>query len=154
MFVNEVGKGSHLKPATIPKFRADALKALCEVVQENLEKLVPEPEVDDEDGEEDGDSWDDKEGAEEEDDDDPVLSGEEAEPSSKEAPSRLANPENRKRMTKEQISQIAADELAQEQQQHKDLIGKVYQSSEAQFKSRLQLLVHQYRQKEKKARKI
>jgi hypothetical protein len=48
---------------------------------------------------------------------------------------------------------MEADELAQEQQQHKDLIGKGCQSSKAQFKSHLQLLVHQYRQKENKARK-
>jgi hypothetical protein len=101
MFVNEVEKGSHLKSATIPKFRPDALKALCEVVQENLEKLDPEPEDDDEDGEEDDDSWDDEEGLGEEDDDGAVSSADEAEPSSKEAPSRLANPEKGE-MTKEQ----------------------------------------------------
>jgi hypothetical protein len=51
MFVNEVEKGLHSKPATIPKFRPDALKTLCEVVQENLETLDPEPEDDDKDGE-------------------------------------------------------------------------------------------------------
>ena len=51
LFVNEVAKGSHLKPTTLPRFRAEAVKALCEVVQEHLEKLDPESEDDSDDDE-------------------------------------------------------------------------------------------------------
>lgn len=152
-FANEVEKGSHIKPATIPEFRPDALKAFCAVVQENLEKLEPEPE-DGNDDQDDENSWDDEEDAgEEENDENAVLRGDEADSSCRKAPNYLAKTEKRKKMTKEQILKMEADELAREQHKHKDLIRKVYRSSEVQFKSRLQLFVHQYRQKEKKARK-
>jgi septum formation topological specificity factor MinE len=149
-FVREVEKGSHLKPNTIPSFRSDALKALCEVVQIALEKLDPEPEGD----EEEDDSETDEEDYEDEDDEeDATLSSEEAEHSSRNASDTAALAQNERHMTKERILQLEADESAKEQQQHRDLIDKVYQSSEDQFKARLQLLVHQYRLKEKKALK-
>ena len=81
------------------------------------------------------------------------MSGEEAERSSRNASDTAALPQNGQHMTKEKILQLEADESAKEQQQHKDLIDKVYQSSEDQLKARLQLLVHQYRLKERKSLK-
>ena len=148
-FVREVEKGSHLKPNTIQSFRSDALKALCEVVQIALEKLDPEPE---DEGEQDSET-DDEDYEDENDEEDAVLSGEEAERSSRNASDTAALPQNGQHMTKEKILQLEADESAKEQQQHKDLIDKVYQSSEDQLKARLQLLVHQYRLKERKSLK-
>lgn len=154
-FLREVEKGSHLKPSTLPSFRPDALKALCEVVQIALEKLDPEPEDDEEeDGDDDDESWNDEDDAEDEDnDDDAVLSGEEAEQSSRNENDTVSATFKDGKLTKEKILKMEADESAKNQQQHKALIGKVYQSSEEQFKARLQLLVHQYRLKEKKAGK-
>lgn len=148
-FIHEVEKSSHLKPKTIPSFRPEALKILCEVVQIALEKLDPEPE-DDED-EEDDDSSDEEEDPEDE--DDAVLSGEEAEKSNRDAMSTTTRPKKNEGLTQEQMDQMEVDMSAKEQQQHKDLIAKVYTSSEEQLKARLQLLVHRYRQKEKKGTK-
>lgn len=156
-FVREVEKGSHLKPNTIPSFRPEALKALCEVTQIALEKLDPEPEDENEDEDSnDEDDWNDGEDAEDQDRDDDatVSSGNEAEHSSREDPANTpGKPEKEGKTTKEKILQMEADESAKELQQHRDVIAKVYQSSEEQFKARLQLLVHQHRLKEKKALK-
>lgn len=156
-FVREVEKGSHLRPSTIPRFRPEALKVLCEVVQIALEKLDPEPEEDEEeeeeeDEEEDGEPWNDEDNSEDG-DEDAAMSGDEIGQSSKAAMDTTARPKKDARINKEQILQLEADESAKEQKQHRDLIDNVYKSSEEQLKARFQLLVHQYRIKEKKATK-
>ena len=155
-FVREVEKGSHLKPNTIPSFRPEALKVLCEVVQIALERLDPEPEEGEEEDEEedDDDPWNDEDNGEDEDgDEDAAMSGDEIGQSSKAAMDTTARPKEDARMTKEQILQMEADESAKEQKQHGDLIDNVYKGSEEQLKARLQLLVHQYRLKERKVTK-
>jgi septum formation topological specificity factor MinE len=151
-FLREVEKGSHLKPNTIPRFRPDAVKVLCDVVQIALEKLDPEPGEDDEEDEDNSSDEEDEDEGEDE-DEDAVMSGGEAEQSSRDATNTTVRPKGDARMTKEQVNQMEVDMSAKEQQEHRDLIATVYTASEEQFKARLQLLVHQYRQKEKKAAK-
>jgi hypothetical protein len=123
-----VEKGSHMKADAVLRFRQEAVKALCELCCGRIEEVRAEAGRkggEDEETQEDG--------REEEEEDEEVEEGEgddEADP----------DHEGTADMARER-------RLTRDTEAAKGLVSTVYRHVEPQFKTRLQLLVHQHKTK-------
>jgi hypothetical protein len=121
-FIREVEKGSHMKVDAVLRFRPQAIEALCELCRGKIEDLRPKACQDGHQKTEDDEAED---GEEEE---------EEGEGEANKGRGRTA-------------SMVPNGRHAQDSEAAIGLIGTVYRDAEPQFKTRLQLLVHQHKTK-------
>jgi hypothetical protein len=119
-FIREVEKGSHLKADAVLKFRPDAIKALCELCCSSIDELQSKA------SQVDGKGEGDEEAKDVEDDED----------------------EDAEKLDHEKTTNVIYDRCQpQDLEAAQGLIGTVYRNIEPQFKTRLQLLVHQRKTK-------